>query len=106
MGIQDGVLWCIFFVNDIILVAESRREVHTKLELWRSKLESLGLRVSRSMIEYLLCNFSGETNEEIVEVMIADQVVPRTNKFKYLGLIIPKEGEIEDDVTHRIKAGG
>ncbi|KAL6520057.1 hypothetical protein OROHE_017200 [Orobanche hederae] len=37
--------------------------------------------------------------------MIADQIVPRTDKFKYLGSIIQKEGELEDDVTHRIKAG-
>ncbi|KAL6508390.1 hypothetical protein OROHE_021932 [Orobanche hederae] len=37
--------------------------------------------------------------------MISDQIVPRTDKFKYLGSIIQKEGEFEDDVTHRIKAG-
>ncbi|KAL6545823.1 hypothetical protein OROGR_009697 [Orobanche gracilis] len=43
-------------------------------------------------------------NEEAVEVRIADQIVPRTDKFKYLGSIIHKEGEVED-VTHRIKAG-
>ncbi|KAL6580696.1 hypothetical protein OROMI_006619 [Orobanche minor] len=47
----------------------------------------------------------GETNKEGVQVMISDQIVPRTDKFKYLGSIIQKEGEFEDDVTHRIKAG-
>ncbi|KAL6560456.1 hypothetical protein OROGR_004015 [Orobanche gracilis] len=104
-GIQGGVPWCMLFADDIVLVAESRREVNEKLELWRSKLESLGLRMSRSKTEYLWCNFSGENNEEAVEVRIADQIVPRTDKFKYLGSIIHKEGEVEDDVTHRIKAG-
>ncbi|KAL6545049.1 hypothetical protein OROHE_009956 [Orobanche hederae] len=103
-GIQDGVPWCMLFADDIVLVAESRREVNEKLELWRSNLESQGLRVSRSKTEYLWCNFSGETNEEGVEVMISDQIVPRTDKFKHLGSIIQKEGEFEDDVTHRIKA--
>ncbi|KAL6563417.1 hypothetical protein OROGR_002376 [Orobanche gracilis] len=104
-GIQDSVPWCMLFADDIVLVAESRREVNAMLELWRSKLESQGLRVSRSKTEYLWCNFSGETNEEGVEVMISDQIVPRTDKFKYLGSIIQKEGEFEDDVIHRIKAG-
>ncbi|KAL6574410.1 hypothetical protein OROHE_001314 [Orobanche hederae] len=80
-------------------------EVNAKLELRRSKLESQGLRVSRSKTEYLWCNFSGESNEEEVEVMIADQIVPRTDKFKYLCSIIQKEGEFKDDVTHRIKVG-
>jgi hypothetical protein len=61
--------------------------------------------VSRSKTEYLWCNFSGETNEEGVDVRIEDQSVPRTDSFKYLGSIIQKEGEIMDDVTHRIKAG-
>ncbi|KAL6574232.1 hypothetical protein OROHE_001136 [Orobanche hederae] len=40
---------------------------------------------------------------EEVEVMISDHIVPRMDKFKYLGSIIQKEGEFEDDVTHRIK---
>ena len=64
-----------------------------------------GLRVSRSKTEYLCCNFSGENKEEGVEVMIEGMSVPRTDRFKYLGSIIQNEGEIEDDVTHRIKAG-
>lgn len=104
-GIQDGVPWCMLFADDIALVAETRGEVNAKLEVWRSTLESQGLRVSRSKTEYLWCNFSGEANEEGVEVLIGDRIVPRTDKFKYLGSIIQKEGEIEDDVTHRIKAG-
>ncbi|KAL6517417.1 hypothetical protein OROMI_033118 [Orobanche minor] len=104
-GIQDGAPWCMLSADDIVLVAESRREVNEKLELWKSNLESQGLLVSRSKTEYLWCNFSGEPNEEGVEVMISDQIVPRTDKFKYLGSIIQKEGEFEDGVTHRIKAG-
>ncbi|KAL6498241.1 hypothetical protein OROGR_028638 [Orobanche gracilis] len=103
-GIQDGVPWCMLFADDIVLVAESK-EVNAKLELWRSTLESQGLSVSRSKTEYLWCNFSGETTGEEGEVMIVDHIVPRTDKFKYLGSVIHKEGGIEDDVTHRIKAG-
>lgn len=37
--------------------------------------------------------------------MIGDQIVLCTDKFKYFGSIIQKEGEVEGDVTHRIKAG-
>lgn len=47
-GIQDDVPWCMLFADDIVLVAESRGEVNAKWELWRSNLESQGLRVSRS----------------------------------------------------------
>jgi hypothetical protein len=33
--IQGGILWCILFVNDVVLVDESRTGVDQKLELWR-----------------------------------------------------------------------
>jgi hypothetical protein len=33
--IQDGILWCMFFADDVVLVDESRTEVDQKIELWR-----------------------------------------------------------------------
>jgi hypothetical protein len=33
--IQGGIPWCMLFVDDIILVDESKMEVDQKLELWR-----------------------------------------------------------------------
>lgn len=33
------------------------------------------------------------------------QNIPPTSKFRYLGSIIQEDGEIEENVMHRIKAG-
>jgi len=44
---------------DIILIDESRDEVNRKLDRWRHTIESKGLKLSRSKIEYLKCGFSG-----------------------------------------------
>ena len=33
-------------------------------------------------------------------------VVPRAEKFKYLGSIVEERGNIDEDISHRIKAGG
>lgn len=33
------------------------------------------------------------------------QNIPPTSKFQYLGSIIQEDGEIEENVMHRIKAG-
>jgi hypothetical protein len=33
--IQSGILWCMLFTDDVILVDESRTRVDQKLELWR-----------------------------------------------------------------------
>jgi hypothetical protein len=33
--IQSGILWCMLFTDDVVLVDESRTGVDPKLELWR-----------------------------------------------------------------------
>ena len=39
------------------------------------------------------------------EVSISEAVVKGTTRYKYLGLIIQRDGEIDGDVNHRIQAG-
>jgi hypothetical protein len=33
------------------------------------------------------------------------QVVPKKDTFRYLGSMLQKNGDIDEDVSHRIKAG-
>jgi hypothetical protein len=54
--IQGDIPWCMFFVDDVVLVDESRG-VNRKLELWRQTLESKGFRISRTKTEYMRCDF-------------------------------------------------
>ena len=56
--IQETVPNCMLFVDDIILVGESREELNGKLETWRQTLEDHGFRLSRSKTEYMECKFS------------------------------------------------
>ncbi|XP_074348989.1 uncharacterized protein LOC141688417 [Apium graveolens] len=88
------------FVDDIVLIAESRVEVNTNLEQWCASLEAKGLHLSHSKTEYLWANSSEEHHAEDVVVCIADDRVPQTDSFKYLGSIIKSNGDIIDDVTH------
>ncbi|XP_070042135.1 uncharacterized protein [Nicotiana tomentosiformis] len=75
------------------------------LKVWRQTLESKGFKLSRTKTEYLECKFSGETQRGEGEVRLDSQVIPRRGNFKYLGSIIQGDGEIDEDVTHRIGAG-
>ena len=47
-----------FFVDDTVLVDETRHGANTKLEIWRDALESKGFRQSMTKIEYVECKFS------------------------------------------------
>jgi hypothetical protein len=90
------------FIDDIVLVDESSTEVDQKLELWRWTLEAKGFRLSRSKTEYMKCDFSATTQEER-DVRLDGQVVPKRDTFHYLGSMLQKNGDIDENVSHRIK---
>jgi hypothetical protein len=66
-------------------------------------LEAKGFRLSRSKTEYMKCDFSATTQEE-GDVRLDGQVVPKKDTFRYLGSMLQKNGDIDEDVSHRIKA--
>ena len=44
--------------------------------------------------------YSGEE-----DISLEGQVVPSKDTFRYLGSMLQRDGDIDDDVSHRIKAG-
>jgi hypothetical protein len=102
--IQGDIPWCMLFADDVVLVDESRVGVNMKLELWRHTLESRGFRLSRTKTEYMMCDFS-PTRHEDGDVSLEGQVVAKKDTFRYLGSMLQKDGDIDEDVRHRISAG-
>ncbi|KAJ4744373.1 Retrovirus-related Pol polyprotein from type-1 retrotransposable element R2 [Rhynchospora pubera] len=102
--IQGEIPWCMLFADDVVLVDESRTEVDRKLELWRRTLESKGFRLSRTKTEYMGCEFSGIRPVD-GDVCLDGQVVLTKDTFRYLGSMLQSDGEIDEDVSHRIRAG-
>jgi len=86
--IQDEIPWCMLFADDIVLIDESREGVNTKLERSRDTLEAKGFRLSRSKTEYLHCRFSADDDGVASEVAIEGAIIPRVDRFRYLGSII------------------
>jgi hypothetical protein len=50
------------------------------------------------------CDFSAIRQEE-GDVRLDGQVVLKKDTFRYLGSMLQKNGDIDEDVSHRIKAG-
>jgi hypothetical protein len=67
-------------------------------------LEAKGFRLSRSKTKYIKCDFRATTQEE-GDVRLDGQVVPKKDTFCYLESMLQKDGDIDEDVSHRIKAG-
>ena len=102
--IQGDIPWCMLFADDVVLIDDSLAGVNRKLELWMRTLESKGFRLSRTKTEYMRCSFSTTRHEE-EEVRLDGQVVPEKDTFRYLGSMLQKDGDIDEDVSHRIKTG-
>ncbi|VFQ84645.1 unnamed protein product [Cuscuta campestris] len=101
-GVQEGVPWCMLFADDIVLIDDTREGLNDKLELWRLALETKGFRISRNKTEYMECRFSGRDTESEVEVKIDSHLVPKVDRFRYLGSVIQADGELDADVGHRV----
>ena len=46
----------------------------------------------------------GITTREEEDICLEGQVVPRKDTFRYLGSMLQRDGDIDEDVSHRIKA--
>ncbi|XP_019259850.1 PREDICTED: uncharacterized protein LOC109237908 [Nicotiana attenuata] len=91
--------------DDILLIDETRGGINASLEMWRQTPESKDFKFSRTKSVYLECKFCGMTKEVEGEVRLDAEVIPRRGSFKYLGSIIQGDGEIEENIAHRIVAG-
>nr|XP_009798998.1 PREDICTED: uncharacterized protein LOC104245128 [Nicotiana sylvestris] len=61
--IQGEVPWCMLFVDNIVLIDETRGNVNERLEVWRQALEFKGFKLCRTKTEYMECN--GEIDEDV-----------------------------------------
>jgi hypothetical protein len=86
-----------------VLFDDSRKGVNRTLELWTQTLQSKGFRLSGTKTEYMRWGFSTTTREE--EVGLDGQVVPWKDTIRYLRSMLQKDGDIDKDVNHQIKAG-
>jgi hypothetical protein len=50
------------------------------------------------------CQFSGENSDD-GDASLDGRVVPMNDTFRYLRSILQSEGEIDEDVSHRIRIG-
>jgi hypothetical protein len=67
-------------------------------------LKAKSFRLSRSKTDYMKYDFSATTQDK-GDVRLVGQVVPKKYTFRYLGSMFQKDGDIDEDLSHRIKAG-
>ena len=100
--VREDPPWCMYYADDVVLVAESREELEEKLERWRYSLESRGLRVSREKTVYMT---NGLDEDQQATIQLGNVNIRRVNEFRYLGSTLDSAGEMDKEIKHRVQAG-
>ncbi|XP_037782112.1 uncharacterized protein LOC119578621 [Penaeus monodon] len=82
--------------------ATSKRALQSELERWRQALESRGMKIRRSITEYMTADGEGDQQD----TMQLDGVnVKRMKSSLYLGAMTDPPGGMEKELNHRIQCG-
>ncbi|XP_070032752.1 uncharacterized protein [Nicotiana tomentosiformis] len=96
---QGEVSWCMLFIDDIVLIDETRDNVNAQLEVWRQTLESKGFKLSSTKTEYL--EWDGEIDKDVTHRIgagwmewrlasgiLCDKKVPSKFKDKFYRVVV------------------
>ena len=92
------------FADDGELASSDIVSLQRALNGWADALEGNGYRISGTKTEYLFCPFS-DPEQPVPDIYLHRNVLPKYEKFKYLGSMINKEANCDDDVKHRVSVG-
>lgn len=70
-----------------------------------ARLYNIGFHLSRTKLEHMDCKFSKGRNKYEGALRLEGLELPKSESFQYVGSIIQKYGEFEDDVNHMIRVG-
>lgn len=98
--IQELVLRCMLFENDIVLLGESKQDLNERLKTWRRVLETHGFWLSRSRTKSMECKFNKRRNIFNLEVIVGDHIIPQVTWFKYLAFVVQNDGEIKGNINN------
>jgi hypothetical protein len=61
-------------------------------------------RLSKTKTEYMMCQFSGDNSDD-GNISLDGQIVSKNDTFRYMRSMLQSDGRIDEDVSHRIRAG-
>ena len=74
-------------------------------EEWRECLEDRGLKVNRIKTVCMSCEFDDLEDQNRVDIEIDFQQMEQVKSFKYLGSVVQDDGDMDEEITNRIKSG-
>ena len=96
--LQKCVPWTLLYADDVMLAADSRKDLETQVQTWHDRLQGFGLRLNIHKTEYL------ETIPSPGTIGINGAPLTKVNTFRYLGSRLNGDSSVNEDVRARINA--
>ncbi|KAJ8706721.1 hypothetical protein PYW07_012799 [Mythimna separata] len=87
------------YADDIVLVNQNKAHLERKVNIWKDTLENGGQGLNVAKNEYMSC---GSTDANIIR--IGSDLITKSDTLRYLGSVLHKSGNVDDNVQARIGA--
>ncbi|KAI5738368.1 hypothetical protein M8J77_006061 [Diaphorina citri] len=101
-NLMEDLLKTLMFADDIALISDDVEKLQNSLNDWKIALEDNGLKISRKKTEYMFLPFV-DASSPPPDILLDGEILPKCEKFRYLGFMIDKEGTCKSDVLNRIQ---
>lgn len=88
------------FADDVMICAKTEKGLQEKLNRWTEELKSRGMKMNIKKTKVM------HVGREHKSISLTSEQEPleQVNKMKYLGVIIDREGNMEDEIGERIQS--
>ena len=91
-------------MDDVVLCGTRSEVVEKKLEEWTRAMEDRGLKINRKKTVYPRFNVDRNLDGNS-DINIQGENLERVNTYKYLGATLADNGDLYEEMTHRIQSG-
>lgn len=102
--VTDPTVTELLFADDGVIISDDPVALQRAFDVWVDVLEGHGFRMSPKKTEYLFCPFS-DPEAPSPDIYLNGVMLPKCEKFKYLGSMINVEATCDSDINHRISVG-
>src|SRR5258708_18852853 len=86
------------FADDVAYISDTLEKLQVQIERFNRECAESGMTISKSKSEVMLVS----RNQRDIEIKVEGQTLNQVDKFKYLGCLISKCGNLEDEISQRI----
>ena len=87
------------FADDLVLFANSERDLHNNINILNSELNKRGMKINAKKTKTMLISREAKVHK----LKLGREELEQVENYKYLGVMINQDGRLRDEISQRIK---